>query len=71
MNEIKLLNSCMPVNLDIQPTLQHISDKSNFPDINPEDDGITEFSLPYKTINWQAVRQEIDYQIKSNPRIAA
>jgi len=67
MNEIKLLSSLLPGHPDFLLILLNIRKKYDIPEISPEDDGITEIFLADNQIDWDAVRQGIEDEIRAIP----
>ncbi len=69
MNEIKLLSTILPSHPDFLNIINNIRKKYDIPEISPEDDGITEILLDDNQIDWDAVRQDIENQLRAIPEI--
>lgn len=69
MKESKLFSLLLPSHPDLLPIIQEIRRKYNFPEVGPDDDGITEILLADKTIDWLAVRQDIETQVRHSPEL--
>jgi hypothetical protein len=57
----------LPSHPDFLPILQNVRSKYNILEFDPDDDGIKEILLSDVNIDWQAVRQEIEVQVRSSP----
>lgn len=64
MQESKLLGTLLPAHPDIQPILWTIRQKYGIPDVIPGDDSSREYSLSGDIIDWNAVREELDFRIR-------
>ena len=66
MKEIELLGKLLPGHPDIFPIIQNIREKYQIPPVEPEDD-ITEILLTRDDIDWDAVKRDIDTQVRDIP----
>jgi len=64
MKETELLGKLMPGHPDIFPIIENIREKYSIPPVDLEDD-IDEILLTRDDIDWDAVKQDIDAQVKN------
>ncbi|HCC79395.1 MAG: hypothetical protein A2X25_06715 [Chloroflexi bacterium GWB2_49_20] len=64
-----LFSSLLPSYPDLLPIIQEIREKYNIPEVGSEDGGMTEVLLADEQIDWDAVRQDIEDQLRANPDI--
>ena len=64
MKETEFLGKLLPGHPDIFPIIQNIREKYGIPPINPEDDP-TEILLTRDDIDWEAVKQDIETQVRT------
>jgi hypothetical protein len=62
----ELLGKLLPGHPDIFPIIQNIREKYGIPEIRPEDD-IAEILLMRDDIHWDAVKKDIDEQVRNIP----
>lgn len=67
MNEAELLGEPFPSHPDVIPIIKNIREKYQIPPIDPEDEDITELLLTNYEIDWEAVRRDIETQVKNIP----
>jgi hypothetical protein len=65
MKESELLGKLLPGHPDISPIIENIREKYGIPPIDPENQDITELLLTNYEIDWEAVRQDIEEQVKN------
>lgn len=63
MKETQLLGKLMPGHPDVLPIIENIREKYSIPPVDPEDD-IDEILLTRDDIDWDAVKRDIDAQVK-------
>ena len=68
MLESKLLGTLLPSHPDLFPILERIREKYLIPEIPPDDDELIEI-LSANEIDWQAVRKEIEQEVRTNENI--
>lgn len=66
MKETEFLGKLMPGHPDVLPIIESIREKYSIPPVDPEDD-IDEILLTRDDIDWDAVKQDIDAQVKDFP----
>ncbi len=64
MQASKLLGALLPAHPDIQPILQTIRKKYGIRDVVRGDDSSRQFSVSGDDIDWDAVREELDFRIR-------
>jgi hypothetical protein len=64
MKETQLLGKLMPGHPDIFPIIENIREKYQIPPIDPEND-IDEILLTRDDIEWDAIRQDVDAQVRN------
>jgi hypothetical protein len=69
MLESNLFSTLLPSHPDFLLILKYIRQKYDILEIDPDDDGITEILLTDESIDWQAVRQEIETQVRNSPEL--
>jgi len=64
MKETQLLGKLMPGHPDVIPIVKNIREKYQIPEVRPEDD-IYAILLTRDDIDWEAVRQDIEAQVRN------
>lgn len=65
MLESELLGTLLPTHPDLFPIVEKIREKYLIPEVSPDHDELTEILLA-NDIDWQAVRRDIEREVKAN-----